>query len=138
VVLYKSLQPNSAGLLAPSSIPATVVDSIRAFIVIHPVSSKLIAWSHVGTYWFEVFAWRAKTLQGVITWYIMYELVASFTNEYLHITEEDVGIRCTRVAFINEMKQYAVNDVVRAYLLPPFCTYGYLLPKLLLDALGIL
>jgi len=132
VVLYKYVQPSNTAFLSPQSISTTVVESFHAFVAVHPFASQLVVWSHIATYWFEVQAWRSKSLKGILLWYLMYELVASFVNEYTHSMEEDLAVRCTRVSFIGDMKQYAIDDVVRAYLLPPFFCYGYLLPKLIL------
>lgn len=133
VVVYKYIQPSNAGLFSPESISSTIMDSFYAFTVVHPMTSPWIALSHIFTYWFEVAAWRSKSVQGVLLWYLAYELGASYINEYMHITEHDTAIRCTRVSFVHGMKQYAVDDVVRAYLLPPFFVYLYLLPKLILQ-----
>ena len=38
-------------------------------------------------------------------------------------------VHCTRVAFKESAKRYAFDDLIRAYVLPPFFVYGYLLPK---------
>jgi hypothetical protein len=132
VVVYKYRQPTNSGLFPPDPIHRTIVDSFNAFVLVHPLSSPMIVWSHAATYWFEIAAWRSKTVQGVLFWYLCYELVASYVNEHFHALEDDNRVRCTRVTFIAGMKQYAVDDVVRAYLLPPFLVYCYLLPKFIL------
>jgi len=131
VTIYKYFQPTNMGLISPESLGTTIADSYRAFVSVHPMESQIIAWSHVATYWFEIAAWRSRTVQGVLFWYFMYEIVTSFVNEYAHQTEEERPVRCLRVTFIHATQQYAVNDVVRAYLLPPFFVYVYLLPKLI-------
>ena len=135
VVAYKYMQPSTAGLFSPQPLSTTIIESFQAFAIVHPMSSPYIAWSHIATYWFEIAAWRSRTVRGTLFWYFMYELVASYVNEHFHVTEEDNAIRCTRVSFVHDMKQYAVDDVVRAYLLPPFFCYLYLLPKVLLQYL---
>ena len=139
VVGYKYSKPNNSGLFSTESISTTIVDSYRTFVLVHPISvtSPMIAWSHIGTYWFEIAAWRSRSIQGVLFWYLCYELIASYVNEHYHILEEDNAVRCSRVAFIAAMKQYAVDDVVRAYLLPPFFVYLYLLPSLLWEYLSV-
>ncbi|KAI2495057.1 TupA-like ATPgrasp [Fragilaria crotonensis] len=139
VVGYKYSKPNNAGLFSTESIATTIVDSYRTFVLVHPISvtSPMIAWSHIATYWFEVAAWRSRSIQGVLFWYLCYELIASYVNEHYHILEEDNAVRCSRVAFIAAMKQYAVDDVVRAYLLPPFFVYLYLLPNLLWEYISV-
>ena len=49
-------------------------------------------------------------------------------REALFIEPQDV-VHCTRVAFKESAKRYAFDDLIRAYVLPPFFVYGYLLPK---------
>lgn len=137
VTLYKSLGSKFEGVFAPASLWTTVQHSFEVFTVVHPISSPFIAFTHIVTYWFEVAAWRSKSLRSMLFWYLMYELVASFVNEYSHHLENDDGVRCMRVSFIHSMKQYAVDDVVRAYLLPPFLVYGYLVPKFLMAPFGV-
>jgi hypothetical protein len=131
VVLYKRSSPKSSGFWSPDSLFMTIQESYQVFTIVHPPSSSFIAITHIATYWFEVAAWRAKSLRWMLFWYLMYELVASYVNEFSHHLEEDNSIRCMRVSFIRNMKQYAVDDFIRAYLLPPFFVYGYLLPKFL-------
>lgn len=133
VTLYKYVQPNCMGFFSPDSLWRTAADSFRAFAEVHPMTSQIIGWSHIVTYWFPIAAWNAKTVRGVLFWYFLYESVTPFLNEYLHLTEEDRQLRCIRVTFIHISKQYAVNELVRAYLLPPFFVYLYLLPKLILQ-----
>lgn len=128
VVVYKYSKPNNAGLVSTESISTTIIDSYRTFVAVHPISiaSPMIAWSHICTYWFEIAAWRSQSMQGVLFWYLCYELVASYVNEHYHALEEDNAVRCSRVSFIAAMKQYAVDDVVRAYFFHPslcICTY---------------
>lgn len=135
VTIYKYLQPGNVGLIAPQSMWRTVQESYQAFVVVHPTdTAPMLGWMHVATYWFQLAAWRARSLRGMLFWYFMYEIVASFLNEYAHIAEEDDRkVRCLRVTFIYASRQYAVNDVVRAYLTPPFFVYLYLLPQLILQ-----
>jgi hypothetical protein len=128
VAVYKWQSSGNDGLLSPDSLWTTIVQSFHVFAVVHPIHDHLIAILHFATYWFEIAAWRAKTLQNMLGWYLLYELVASFVNEYSHHEEADDGVRCMRVLFIHTMKQYAVNDVIRAYLCAPVLVYGYLLP----------
>ncbi|KAI2495058.1 TupA-like ATPgrasp [Fragilaria crotonensis] len=139
VVGYKYSKPNNAGLFSTESIATTIVDSYRTFVLVHPISvtSPMIAWSHIATYWFEVAAWRSRSIQGVLFWYLCYELIASYVNEHYHIPEEGNAVRCSRVAFTAAMKQYAVDDVVRAYLLPPFFAYLILQPNLLWEYISV-
>jgi hypothetical protein len=132
VVMYKYFQPSCLGLLSPYFFSRSISGSIQIFKYVHHPSSPAIGWTHAGTYWFQLMAWRSTTVQGVLVWYLLYESVAAFANEYVHMAEAtDYAIRCARVSFVQEMKQYAVDDTMRAYLLPPILVYGYLLPKLL-------
>ena len=133
VTLYKYVQPNSLGLFSPDSLWRTAMDSCYAFVSVHPMTSQWLGWMHVATYWFQIAAWKSKTIRGVLFWYFLYESVASFANEFMHLTEEDRQVRCLRVTYVHLARRFAVNDVVRAYLLPPFLVYLYLLPKLLLQ-----
>jgi hypothetical protein len=136
VIWYKYQQPYNAGLVSSSSsetIYTSILDSIHVFRTVHPISSRLLAWSHILTYWFEVAAWRSQSMQGVLFWFLCYEFAASYINEYTHGLEDDNAIRCTRVTFIASMKQFAIHDFIRAYLLPPFLVYCYLLPNLIWD-----
>jgi hypothetical protein len=133
VTLYKYVQPNSLGLFSSDSLWRSALDSYYAFASVHPMTSQFIGWMHVATYWFQVAAWKAKTIRGVLFWYLMYESVASFANEFMHLTEEDRQVRCLRATYVHLARRFAVNDVLRAYLLPPFFVYLYLLPKLLLQ-----
>jgi hypothetical protein len=130
VMIYKYSHPNNMGMFAPESLRATIVNSYHAFVLVHPMESQLIAFFHVATYWFEIAAWRSRTARGVLFWYFMYEIVTAFVNEYSHLTEAERPVRCLRVTFIHAAKQYAFNDMLRAYLLPPFFVYVYLLPKM--------
>ena len=132
LVIYKSKKPENLGLFSPQPIYTTLLESIQAFIFVHPLSSPWIVWSHIATYWLEIAAWRSSTIQGVLFWYLMYEIFASYADEHVHMLEEDNAIRCTRVSFLLDMKQYAVEDVVRTHLLPPLLVYLYLLPQILL------
>lgn len=135
MAIYKWQSTYNDGFFSPDSVWTTVVQSYQVFVMVHPLQSHFIALTHFATYWFEIAAWRAKTLRSMLSWYLMYELVASFVNEYSHHHEADDGVRCMRVLFIHTMKQYAVDDIVRAYLCAPFLTYGYLLPKMILSHL---
>ena len=137
VVFYKSQQAIFSGLLAPSPLWTTVVQSYEAFTIVHPVTSPAIAVSHFGTYWIAIAAFRSKTLSSMLFWWFCYEVVTSFVNEFTHFAEEDDSVRCMRVSFILHAKQYAINDVIRVYLLPPLFVYGYLLPKMALHWLSV-
>jgi hypothetical protein len=128
-LVYKCLKPSFQGLFSPDSVVTTIVESVKAFTIVHPMSSQLVVISHLGTYWTEIAAWRAKSLKMMLFWYFMFELATSFVNELSHHMEDDIGVRCTRVMFVYEMKHYAIDDMIRAYLLSPFLVYGYLLPK---------
>jgi len=142
VVLYKKFQPNNNGWISSESLSdtipfaSTIYSSYYAFVIVHPLDgSILLLCSHMGTYWFQVAAWfYAKTIRQILIWYILYEVVTSFCNEYLHNNshhdhDHEIMTRCTRVSYVHDMKQYAVDDMIRAYLLPPFFVYLYLMPK---------
>ena len=133
VCLCKWQSSINDGLFSPESIWSTITQSYHVFAVVHPMGSQLMVFTHIATYWFEIAAWRARTLQGMLGWYLMYELVAAFVNEYSHHQEMDDRVRCMRVLFVSTMKQYAVNDIVRAYLCAPILVYGYLLPKMIIE-----
>ena len=130
VAMYKYTHHSNMGMFSTDSLWTTAVDSYYAFGNAHPMTSQFIAWTHIATYWFQIAAWRSKTVQGVLFWYFLYESVTSFVNEYAHQTEYDRQVRCLRMTFIHVTQQYAVNDILRFYLLPPFFVYIYLLPKL--------
>ena len=138
VVIYKWHLDINEGLLAPTSLWTTVTESWYAFTVVHPTSSPAIALSHFGTYWVSVAAFRSRCLQSMLLYWCCYEVATSFINEYFHLGEEDDGIHCARATFIASAKHYAVNDVIRVYLMPPLLVYGYLVPKMLLHWLGLL
>lgn len=141
VILYKKLQDSNNGWISPSNFESnttipfatTIMDSYYAFTIVHPLDSTLLILSHIGTYWFQLAAWySAKTPRRILLWYLMYEVITSFCNEYLHNNTQDLDqatTRCTRVSYVHDMKQYAVDDMIRAYLLPPFFVYLYLMPK---------
>ena len=70
VTMYKVMQPNSLGLFSSSdSHWRTALDSCYAFADVHHMTLQWIGWIHVATYWFQVAAWRSKTVQGVLFWY---------------------------------------------------------------------
>ncbi|GKY90533.1 hypothetical protein MPSEU_000027000 [Mayamaea pseudoterrestris] len=136
VAVYKWQSTHNDGLFSPDSMWTTIVHSYKVFVLVHPMHSHFIALTHVATYWFEIAAWRARTLQSMLFWFLLYELIASFVNEYSHFQETDDGVRCMRVLFIGTMKQYAVDDIFRAYLCAPLFVYGILLPGLLYAHIG--
>lgn len=138
VALYKWYQDSTQGLIAPTSLWTTVTEAWHAFTVVHPVSSPAIALSHMATYWVSVAAFRSKCLQSMLIYWFCYEVATSFINEYFHFGEEDDGVHCARVTFIAAARHYAINDVMRIYLMPPILVYGYLLPKMVLHWLGAL
>mmetsp|Transcript_8693 Transcript_8693/g.21822 ORF Transcript_8693/g.21822 Transcript_8693/m.21822 type:complete len:600 (+) Transcript_8693:95-1894(+) len=111
------------------SLRSTAEESFRAFTMVHPMSSHLVIFSHVSTYWFKVASFRSKTLRGMLFWQILYEVVTCICNEYAHHREEQTTVRCLRMTFIGQMKRYVVEDVIRVYILPPFFVYGYMVPN---------
>ena len=127
VVLYKWQFKPSSGLLSPTFPWETVTRSFHAFSSFHPNKSILVVLCHFGTYWTNVAAFRARTVQKMVFWWILYELVTSPMNEYCHFY--DVGVLGARSVFVAGMKQYAVDDMIRAYILPPLFVYGYLVPR---------
>jgi hypothetical protein len=138
VVVYKSQQGHFSGLLAPTPLWNTFIQSYEVFTIVHPVTSPTIAFSHFATYWITIAAFRARSLRAMLLWWLCYEIVTAFVNEFFHYGEADDSVRCMRVSFIQHAKQYAINDVIRVYLLPPFFVYGYLLPKMILHWCGLL
>jgi hypothetical protein len=138
VVIYKSQQDHFSGLLAPTPLWNTFIQSYEIFTIVHPVTSPAIAFSHFGTYWIAIAAFRARSLRAMLIWWFCYEIVTAFVNEFFHYGEDDDSVRCMRISFIQHAKQYAINDVIRVYLLPPFFVYGYLLPKMMLHWCGFL
>lgn len=138
VVVYKSQQGHFSGLLAPTPLLNTFIQSYEVFTIVHPVTSPAIAISHFGTYWISIAALRARSLHAMLLWWLYYEIVTAFVNEFFHYGEDDDSVRCMRVSFIQHAKQYAINDVIRVYLLPPIFVYGYLLPKMMLYWCGFL
>lgn len=119
------------GFFSSNSITSVVKESYRAFTIVHPVSSPWIAMSHFATYWFKIASWRAKSFRNMLAWQLLVEWVTAPVNEFAHHLEEHNDVRCMRIAFISTVKHFAVDDVIRVYVLPPFFVYGYLLPKFL-------
>ena len=138
MLVFKSQQGYFSGLLAPTPLWNTFIQSYEIFTIVHPVTSPAIAFSHFGTYWISIAAFRARSLRAMLLWWLCYEIVTAFVNEFFHYGEADDSVRCMRVSFIQHAKQYAINDVIRVYLLPPFFVYGYLLPKMMLHWCGFL
>jgi hypothetical protein len=130
--------PSVVGMCSSHSIRHVVHESFRVFQIVHPISSPLILCSHFGTYWTLFAAWKASSLQNMLCWQYVHELVTTFVNEYTHHTEALHTVRYTRLVFIDTMQRYVLDDVIRAYVLPPFFVYGYLLPKFVLYQLGML
>ena len=114
-----------------STLLETIRQSVDAFVLVHPVSSVTVCLSHFFTYWVSVAAvYNTRRLSRMLLWWLVYEVLTAFVNEWCHAhTEVNEAIHCTRLAFIGHSKGYVWNDVIRAYLLPPFLVYGYLLPK---------
>lgn len=144
VVLYKSLrqlqqerQSTTAIWLAGDllqdvvsflSLMTSIVESCYIFVLVHPITSTGLVVSHVATSWFQLAAWRSKTLQQMIAWYILYEFVAGIVNEWAHAMDTHDGVRCARLFFIQNIQSYAINDTIRDHVLAPLLVYGYLLP----------
>jgi len=132
---------NVEGLWSGNSLFTIVGESYRAFVSVHPDESPLIAISHFGTYWFYIASWRCKSLRNMLFWQFLIELVTASVNEYTHHTEEQNDVRCMRIAFIGAFKNYAIDNILRVYICPPFFVFGYLLPKFIrywfLMALGM-
>jgi hypothetical protein len=137
VVLHKAHHSDSAGLWNPeSTLWFTVVQSYEIFTLVHPVTSSAIALSHFATSWTAFAAFRARSLRGMLFWWFCFEVCTVFVNEYFHYDEADNAVQCMRVSFISDAQHYAINDVIRMYILSPFFVYGYLLPTMLLQRLG--
>lgn len=103
--------------------------SFAAFAYVHPMASPGIALCHFATYWFLIAAWRSKSPRNLLMWQLLYETVTAGVNEFAHLVENQDVVHCTRVAFKESAKRYAFDDLIRAYIVPPFFVYGYLLPK---------
>jgi len=109
--------------------PSTILhESYRAFVYLHPMESSAIAISHFATYWFSLASWNSKSLRNLLFWQFLYELVTASVNEFTHHNEHQNDVRCMRIAFIGAFKNYAIDNIFRAYIFPPFFVYGYLLP----------
>eukprot|EP00961_Rhodomonas_salina_P226275 3059041-Rhodomonas_salina.5 len=130
MTVYKWHNNHFDGLLAPTPILNTFVQSFEIFKLVHPVTSTAVALSHLASYWCPVAALFVRRRSLMLWMFLCYELGTAFVNEYAHFEEADDGVRCMRVSYIQHAKQYAINDVIRVYLLPPFFVYGYLLPKM--------
>lgn len=121
--------------LCSDSIWNSIVESCRMFTVFHnPVESpRMVIVYHLATYWTALVAYHAKTLRGMLLYLILYELLTAF-NEYAHYADDEEEIWYSRDEFVNEIKQYAVDDIIRSYVLGPLMVYLYLLPKSILEA----
>lgn len=86
----------------------------------------------------QLAAWRATSLESMLIWQLMYELIPAFVNECAHHTDVSSATKCARLLFIDSVQRYAVDEVIRAYILPPFLVYGYLLPKFLVCHTGLI
>ena len=106
--------------------------SFEAFVYVHPIESPHIALSHFATYWFYIAAWRSKSTRNLLFWALLVETVAAGVNEYVHLLDDQDVVHCTRVIFKDTMKNYAFDNLIREYVLPPFFVYGYLLPKFIM------
>lgn len=132
VAVYKWFQPQFTSWINPdTNLIHTVKESFEAFRIVHPVNSVALCLSHFATYWPPLAAMQSRSVTRMLQWWLVYEGLTSLVNEWHHHDEVDPAIQCTRVAFIAQAKQYVLNDIVRAYLLPPIFVYGYLLPKFL-------
>lgn len=127
VVIYTTT--NVEGIWSGNSLFTIVGESYRAFVHVHPNESPLVAISHFGTYWFYIASWRCKSLRNLLFWQFMIELVTASVNEFTHHTEAQNDVRCMRIAFIGAFKSYAIDNILRVYICPPFFVFGYLLPK---------
>jgi hypothetical protein len=76
--------------------------------------------------------WRAKSVRNMLFWQLMVETISASADEYAHHLEGLNTVRCMRVAFIGNVKHFAVDDVIRVCILPAFFVYGYLLPKFIM------
>lgn len=103
-------------------------ESFVAFRNVHPMTSPAIALSHFATYWFQVAAWRSKSVRNMVVWRILSEVVTGAVNEYTHHLERQSEVRCMRLAFIGAMHNYVYDNILREFIVPPFFVYFYLLP----------
>jgi hypothetical protein len=128
---FMYIRTNHNGFSSGHSLRKIVGDSFYAFQMVHPMASTWVVLSHLATYWFLVAAWFSRDLKTTIFWFILYETVTACVNEYTHHREEDNPVHCMRAVFIDTMRNYVLDDLIRVYVLPPFFVYGYLLPKFL-------
>jgi hypothetical protein len=128
---FMYIRTNHNGFSSGQSLQKIVGDSFYAFQMVHPMASTWVVLSHLATYWFLVAAWFSRDLKTTIVWFILYETVTASVNEYTHHREEDNPVHCMRAVFIDTMRNYVLDDLIRWYILPPFFVYGYLLPKFL-------
>ncbi|KAL7517745.1 hypothetical protein ACHAWX_002640 [Stephanocyclus meneghinianus] len=128
--------PNVKGMFSTYLIIAIVRQSFEAFRYVHPMESPRIALSHFATYWFRIAALRSKSLRNLLFWQLLGETVSAFFNEYCHLLEEQNIVHCTRAGFIVTMKEYAFDNLIREYIVSPFCVYGFLLPKFVMHWSG--
>ncbi|KAL7533222.1 hypothetical protein ACHAWF_004394 [Thalassiosira exigua] len=129
LVVMRITLPNVESTFSHHSIIDTAKQSFEAFAYVHPMDSPHIALCHFATYWFAIASWISKSPRDLLLWQFLYETVTFGVNEYSHIIENQNVVHCTRVAFKAIMNKYALDDWIRAYILPPFLVYGYLLPK---------
>jgi hypothetical protein len=135
---YMYLTRANVGLLSSHSLIHVLQESFQAFHLAHPASSRLMLLTHVGSHWILVSAWRANSLQGMLIWQLLYELVTVLVNECILQMETSSTTKCTHLVLSKLMPRYILDEIVRIYIVPPFSVYGYLLPKFILNKLGLL
>ena len=129
LIALRLSQPTAKATFSDHSILDITRQSFEAFAYVHPMESSLIALSHFATYWLIIAAWGAKSPRNMLVYRLLYETVTAIVNESVHLTEAQDIVHCTRVAFKESVTVYAFDRLIRAYVLPPFFVYGYLLPK---------
>jgi hypothetical protein len=121
--------PTTNSLFSDHSIYEITTQSFEVFAYVHPIESSFIALSHFATYWFNIAAWGAKSPRNMLVYRLLYETVTAIANEAAHLTETQDIMHCTRIAFKESVALFAIDELIRWYILPPFFVYGYLLPK---------
>jgi hypothetical protein len=66
----------------------------------------------------------------LVLWFIICETLTVCVNECRHHRKEKNSVHCVRAMFIDRMRNYVLDDLIRVYILQPFLfLFGYLFPK---------
>ena len=126
------------GMFSSHSLTHLIQRSFHAFRIVHPITSPMIILFHFATYWLNIAAWTAPSLQSLFLRQFLAELIPPLVNEYTHHTEVLENVRCMRIVFIDSVQRHVLDEVIRGYFLPQIFVYFYLLPKFVMHHMGLL